>query len=56
MLAKAKAATNSVATAAATKKIVLPKKKITRNAPAKPPAIDALGTQRRPRDAGHSSY
>ena len=44
MLAKAKAATNSVATAAAIKKIVLLKKKIIRTVPAKPPAIDTLGT------------
>ena len=45
--AKVKAATNSAATAATTtakKTIVLLKKKITRNAPTKPPAIDTLGT------------
>ena len=45
--AKAKAATNSTATAAAAaakKTTVPPKKKIIRNAPAKPPAIDTPGT------------
>ena len=51
--AKAKAATNSAATAAAAtatakKTTAPPKKKIIRNAPAKPPALDTPGTQRRP--------
>ena len=51
--AKAKAATDSAATAAAAtaaakKTTVPPKKKTTRNAPAKPPAIDTPGTQHRP--------
>ena len=50
--AKAKAATDSAATAAAAaakKTTVPPKKKTTKNAPAKPPAIDTPGTQHRPR-------
>ena len=49
--AKAKAVTDSAATATATtvkKTTVLPKKKTTRNTPAKPPTIDTPGTQHHP--------